>query len=130
MQGGPPYADIVGETAAYLEAAAERALEAGLPRDRIILDPGIGFGKGLEDNLLLLAHLAEIGRVGYPLLIGLSRKSLLGELTGREAGDRLAATLAANAAALLLGGAAILRVHDTAAAADLVKVIHAIRVVQ
>jgi dihydropteroate synthase len=126
MQKRPRYADIAGELAAYLKAAVERARTYGIPREHIILDPGIGFGKTLEDNLSVLAYLAEIGPPGYPLLVGLSRKTFVGEITGRAVEDRLAGTLAASAAALL-AGASILRVHDVRETADLVKVIYAIR---
>jgi dihydropteroate synthase len=126
MQERPRYAGITGELAAYLKAAAARARRYGIPREHIILDPGIGFGKTTEDNLSLLAYLAEIRLPGYPLLVGLSRKRFLGEITGRAVEDRLAGTLAASAAALL-SGASILRVHDVTETADLVKVIHAIR---
>jgi dihydropteroate synthase len=129
MQRAPCYASVITEVGSYLAAAAERAQKAGIPPDRIILDPGIGFGKRLEDNLDLLAALpmlAETAGKGYPLLVGLSRKSFIGELTGRDTAERLPGTLAANAVALL-GGADIIRVHDPAEAADLVKVIHGIR---
>jgi dihydropteroate synthase len=129
MQKAPRYGDVVAEVGACLARAAARARAAGVPRNRIILDPGIGFGKRLEDNLGLLAALpalAEISGNDYPLLIGLSRKSFIGELTGRDAAGRLAGTIAANAAALL-GGADIIRVHDPEEAADLVKVIFGIK---
>jgi dihydropteroate synthase len=126
MQERPRYGDTAGEVAAYLTAAARRAEDCGIPRGHIILDPGFGFGKTLDDNLNLLARLAEICGPGYPVLAGLSRKAFVGEITGKGAGDRLYGTLAANAAALF-GGAAILRVHDVPETADLVKVIHAIR---
>ncbi|MDR1374382.1 MAG: dihydropteroate synthase, partial [Treponema sp.] len=126
MQERPRYADIAGELAAYLKAAAGRALDYGIPREHIILDPGIGFGKTPEDNLSILACLAEICPPGYPLLVGLSRKNFLGEITGRAAEDRLAGTLAASAAALFFG-ASILRVHDVKETADLVKVIYAVK---
>jgi dihydropteroate synthase len=126
MQERPCYADTVGELAVYLKAAAGRARDYGISREHIILDPGIGFGKTPEDNLTLLARLAEIRLPGYPLLVGLSRKTFIGEITGRTVEDRLAGTLAASAAALL-AGASILRVHDVRETVDLVKVIHAIK---
>jgi dihydropteroate synthase len=105
----------------YLSDMAEKALEAGIGKDKIILDPGFGFGKSGEDNVFMLNRLATIKHEDYPLLVGLSRKRFIGDLTGRETEDRLAGTIAANALALA-GGADILRVHDTAAASDLVKV--------
>ena len=121
MQDGPYYDDVVGEVIVYLSRAAARAEAAGISREHIILDPGIGFGKRHDDNLNLIAGLAEIRALGYPLLMGLSRKTFIGELTGRDVSERLAGTLAANAIALM-GGAGILRVHDVAETVDLVKV--------
>ncbi|MDR0599581.1 MAG: dihydropteroate synthase [Treponema sp.] len=119
------YADAAGEVKAFLLAAADRARAEGVARERIILDPGIGFGKSAADNLLLINRLAEIGGGDYPVLVGLSRKSFIGEITGRPPEGRLPGTIAANAAALL-GGAAVLRVHDTAAAVDLIRVFGAL----
>jgi len=125
MQRDPRYADAVEEVRAYLEAAARRAEGFGIAKDRIALDPGFGFGKRLEDNLALLAGLAEIGRSGYPVLVGLSRKTFIGTITGKAAEDRLAGTLAANAAAVA-AGANILRVHDAAETVDAVRVLAAV----
>jgi dihydropteroate synthase len=125
MQDRPYYEDVVGEVRAYLSAAAGRAQAAGIPPEHIILDPGIGFGKRREDNLALLARLGEIRSLGYPVLVGLSRKTIIGELTGRELSRRLAGTLAANALCLI-HGAGILRVHDVEEAVDLIKVVSAI----
>jgi dihydropteroate synthase len=122
MQRDPRYGDPAAEVGAYLEAAADRAVRQGVLRDRIILDPGIGFGKKLEDNLGILARLAEICRKGYPVLVGLSRKTFVGDLTGRPAADRLAGTLAAEAWSVLQG-ARIIRVHDVRETADLVRVL-------
>lgn len=125
MQAAPYYRDVVGEVRAYLETAARRAEQYGIPRDRIIVDPGIGFGKRFEDNLDLLAGLAEIGRSDYPVLVGLSRKGFIGTITGKPIEERLYGTLAANAAAVY-GGASILRVHDVPETVDLVRVINAV----
>jgi dihydropteroate synthase len=125
MQDKPGYNDVIKEVTAYLSAAAGRARAFGIPPDHIILDPGIGFGKGLEDNLAILANLDRLGALGYPLLVGLSRKSFIGEITGREPPLRLAGTLAANALCLM-SGAAILRVHDVPETRDLVKVVRAV----
>jgi dihydropteroate synthase len=105
--------------------AAEKAQTDGISREQIILDPGFGFNKSTADALLLLNHLATTGAVVYPLLVGLSRKRFIGELTGRDTEGRLAATIAANTIALF-NGACIIRVHDTAAAADTVKVVKAV----
>ncbi|MDR2182441.1 MAG: dihydropteroate synthase, partial [Treponema sp.] len=121
MQEKPVYGNLVAEVRSFLRAAAHRALDAGVGRDKIILDPGIGFGKTTADNAALIRHLAEIRFDDYPLLVGLSRKSFIGELTGRTVEARLAGTLAANAAALA-AGAGILRVHDTAETADLITI--------
>jgi dihydropteroate synthase len=116
------YKDVVSEVAAYLKNAAEQAVGAGIARDRVILDPGIGFGKNLADNLALIRRLAEIRELGYPVLVGLSRKTFVGELTGRDLDGRLAGTLASEAAALL-SGADIIRAHDVKESVDLAKVI-------
>jgi dihydropteroate synthase len=121
MQDKPYYEDVVGEVSAYLAEAANRALASGIPREHIILDPGIGFGKRREDNLDLMANLGKICGLGYPVLMGLSRKGVIGDLTGRAVSLRLAGTIAANAVCLM-EGANIIRVHDVAEAVDLVKV--------
>jgi len=125
MQDAPYYDDVVAEVRGYLEAAAARAESFGIARDRIAIDPGIGFGKRLEDNLDILAGLAEIGRSGYPVLVGLSRKAFVGALTGRPVDGRLPGTLAANAAAVW-GGARILRAHDVAETVDAAKILAAV----
>jgi dihydropteroate synthase len=122
----PRYGDPAAEVAAYLRDRVRLAGEAGIKPEKIILDPGIGFGKGTRDNLELLRRLAEICGKDYPLLVGLSRKTFIGDITGRDAAGRLPGTLAANAAAVM-NGADIIRVHDVREAADLVKVLHAIR---
>lgn len=126
MQHCPHYRDAVAEVIAYLQAALQRALSSGIAREHIILDPGIGFGKNLTDNLSLIKHLAEIAALGYPVLLGLSRKTFLGGITGRDVSERLAATLAANAAGVIVG-ANILRVHDVKETVDLVRILHMIR---
>ena len=129
MQEAPSYEDPVAEVGAYLKAAAERAAAAGISPENIIVDPGIGFGKGLEDNLEILRRLpclAEICGKHYPVLVGLSRKSFVGAVTGRDADDRLWGTLAANAAAIM-GGAAVIRLHDVKEHLDLVKILFALR---
>jgi dihydropteroate synthase len=125
MQDDPRYGDAAAEVGAYLREAAERALRQGIDRDRIILDPGIGFGKRLEDNLDILARLAETAGNDYPVLIGVSRKSFIGALTGRPVEERLAGTLAAGAWGVF-AGARILRVHDVRETSDLVKVLWAL----
>ena len=125
---GPGYAGpgVVEAVRRFLSDAADRAVRGGIRRDRIILDPGIGFGKSARDNLFLLNRLATIGGGDYPLLVGLSRKRFIGEITGRPPEGRLAGTIAAHTAALLLG-ADIIRVHDTGAAVDTVNIAAALR---
>ena len=125
MQLAPVYGDVIAEVSTFLLSAAKKAEKAGIKSSRIILDPGMGFGKTVKDNLVLLAHLAEIKLKGYPLLIGLSRKSFIGEITGKETDERLAGTLAANAAAVM-AGADIIRLHDVKEGLDMVKVLYAI----
>jgi dihydropteroate synthase len=120
-----PGPSLVAELRIFLAEAAERALAAGIAPENIIVDPGIGFGKTTHENLILINRLAEIRPGDYPLLIGLSRKRFIGELTGRETEDRLSGTLSA-AAAALSSGADILRMHDTAAARDLALVFAAL----
>lgn len=111
MQEDPRYAHVTEEVRSYLAAAALRAEEAGIPREKIILDPGIGFGKRHEDNRALIRDIPLLRELGYPLLIGLSRKSYIGNILGSPPEDRLFGTLAADAYAALMG-ADILRVHD------------------
>jgi dihydropteroate synthase len=125
MQNSPRYSDPVPEVAAYLRGRVRQAEEAGIRPEKIILDPGIGFGKRTEDNLELLGRLAEICGKDYPVLVGVSRKTLIGDITGRDAAGRLAGTLAANAAAVM-NGADIIRIHDVREGADLVKVLYAV----
>lgn len=130
MQHEPRYDDVVGEVATFLEQRVGACLTAGIGRDRLVLDPGIGFGKRLEHNLSLLAHLPRLGRPGpnqgLPLLVGVSRKSMFQTLLGRPVDERLAGGLAV-ATAAVLAGAAILRVHDVAQTVDAVKVAQALR---
>jgi dihydropteroate synthase len=111
MQLEPRYDDVAAEVAAFLEERLAFAVGHGVREDRICLDPGIGFGKTLEHNLQLLAHLDRLAGLGYPLLIAVSRKRFLGAITGRDETHRLAATIAANVAALERG-AWMFRVHD------------------
>ena len=122
MQADPRYADVVGEVLAFLEQRAAHAIAAGVAPERIQVDPGIGFGKTLEHNLELLRRLDEIAALGFPVVVGVSRKSFLGALTGREApAARVAATVAANVLAFERGGR-VFRVHDVAATVDALKV--------
>lgn len=126
MRSRARYGDVVAEVAAELREAMRRALAAGVPEDRILLDPGIGFAKTAEQSLAVLAGLARLRELGRPLLVGPSRKSFIGDLTGAPAADRLPGTLAA-VAACVLAGAEFLRVHDVAAARQAARVASAIR---
>ncbi|MBN1532229.1 MAG: dihydropteroate synthase [Spirochaetes bacterium] len=110
MQADPRYDDLIGEITVFLSASANAALEAGVAKDKIIVDPGIGFGKTLEDNYRIIRGIGQIKRLGFPVLVGLSRKSLIGKLYNDDS-DRLPATIALNAVAVM-NGADIIRVHD------------------
>ena len=121
MQRDPHYEDVVGEVKEFLEERLAFAVAAGIDEQRIVLDPGIGFGKTTEHNVTLLARLGELAAIGRPLLIGTSRKTFLGRLTGREVGDRVAATVASCVLAYDRG-ARIFRVHDVAPAVDALTV--------
>jgi dihydropteroate synthase len=111
MQKDPRYADAVGEVRGFLYDAARRAEEAGVARESIAIDPGIGFGKSVEHSLALLRRTADLASCGYPLLVGVSRKSLFEKLLGLSADERLEAGIAA-AVACVLRGARIVRTHD------------------
>src|SRR3954452_20616844 len=121
MQDDPRYEDVVSEVKAFLHDRMAFAVAEGVPEERIQLDPGIGFGKTLEHNLELLARLDELVELGRPLVIGTSRKSFLGRLTGRDVTERVPATVATCVIALERG-ASVFRVHDVAAVADALKV--------
>jgi dihydropteroate synthase len=122
MQEDPRYDEVVTDVRAFLEERLEFAVERGVPEERIWLDPGIGFGKTLEHNLELLRRLDEIVAIGRPVVIGTSRKSFLGMLTGgRPVGERLPGTIATNVLALERG-ASIFRVHDVAPVVDALQV--------
>jgi dihydropteroate synthase len=121
MQQHTDYRDVVADVAAYLAERVEAVQSAGVGRQRIVVDPGIGFGKTVEHNLALLARQRELLALGLPLLVGWSRKSTLGAVTGRGVGERLAASVAA-ALMAVERGAAIVRVHDVAATVDALKV--------
>jgi dihydropteroate synthase len=125
MQKLPPSDDILAEVERDLLEALTVAEERGVPPEAILLDPGIGFGKTVEQNVELLARLSRLARLDRPVLVGTSRKSFLGALTGRETGRRLAATVASVAAAALRG-AHVVRVHDVAEAVDAVRVADAV----
>ena len=125
MQQDPSYGDVVAEVKAFLLERIESVCAAGIAAERVVVDPGFGFGKTLEHNLELLRHLREFASLGVPLLAGWSRKSSLGKITGKPAGERLAASIAA-ALIAAQNGAAILRVHDVAATRDALLVLAAV----
>jgi dihydropteroate synthase len=126
MQQNPVYDDLLGEITEFLRVAAGRAVSAGVREDRIMLDPGIGFGKTFDHNLTILKNLSRFGTLGRPLLIGPSRKAFLGRILDREPPERDTGTMAAVSAALL-NGAHMVRVHNVKMAVETVKVIDAIR---
>jgi dihydropteroate synthase len=125
MQAEPTYADVTAEVRDFLADRAAACIRAGIARDRIVVDPGFGFGKTVGHNLTLLARLGEIAALGFPVLAGWSRKSSLGRITGRPADDRLAASVAA-AMLAVQRGAKIVRVHDVAATRDALAVLAAV----
>ncbi len=121
MQQQPHYQDVVAEVLAFLRARLEAAQAAGIARDRIVVDPGFGFGKTLAHNLDLLRHLDAFSALGVPVLAGLSRKSMLGAITGQDVEHRIHASVAA-ALLAVQRGARIVRVHDVRATVDALKV--------
>lgn len=125
MQQAPEYGDVIAEVYAYLRDRVATCRAAGIADARLVIDPGFGFGKNLEHNLTLLRGLDRFNQLGVPVLAGLSRKTMLGTLTGRPVDQRAHASVAA-ALAAAARGAAILRVHDVAATVDALKVWQAI----
>jgi len=117
MQDSPRYHDVVHDVMAFLETRKKQVIAAGIPVSHIILDPGFGFGKNLEHNLELLRNLSQLQALGSPLMVGLSRKSMLGTITGSPVNQRLAASVTA-ALIAVRQGARILRVHDVKATRD------------
>ena len=122
MQQAPAYADVVAEVRAFLQRRAQACVDAGIARERIVVDPGFGFGKTLAHNLDLLGNLGEIAALGFPVLAGLSRKSMIGAITGRDVDARLAGSIAA-ALAAAVRGARLLRVHDVRDTVDALAVL-------
>lgn len=121
MQTAPAYQDVVAEVKAFLTERVAQVRAAGVSNERITLDPGYGFGKLMEHNLSLFQHQQELLSLGMPLLVGWSRKGMLGQITGRPKGERQVASVAA-ALAAITRGARIVRVHDVAATVDAIKV--------
>ena len=126
MQDAPHYDDVVGEVKRFLADRIFACELAGIPKSRLIVDPGYGFGKNLEHNLDLLARQEELAALGVPLLAGLSRKRMLGEITGREVDKRIPASVAAHLVAAQ-NGAAILRVHDVEPLRDALALWNAVK---
>jgi dihydropteroate synthase len=126
MQAAPAYRDVVAEVVEYLALRIAACRNAGIGTNRIVIDPGIGFGKRLEHNLALLGQLRRLASLNMPILIGASRKSLIGAITGRAIDDRLNGSLAF-ATAAVLAGASIIRAHDVGPTVDAVKIATALR---
>jgi dihydropteroate synthase len=126
MQKAPIYADVVSEVKGFLVRRAASLEAAGVARSRILLDPGFGFGKTLEHNVALFRALAQLAAVGYPVVAGVSRKRLIGELTGRASGERAAGSVAA-ALLAVQNGASLVRVHDVKETVDAIEVWLALR---
>ena len=126
MQSDTRYADLMGEVIKFLRDAVARAVEAGIPDDRILVDPGIGFGKSASGNLEILRRICVLRSVGRPILIGVSRKSFIGAVLDLPVTERLEGSLAA-AAVALWQGAHVIRAHDVAATVRVARMIDAIR---
>jgi len=121
MQDRPEYQNVLRDVGEFLTQRVRVAVQAGIDAQNIILDPGFGFGKNLEHNVRLLASLEQLHSLGHPLLVGMSRKSMLGLITGREVDERLSASLAA-ATISAMKGASIIRAHDVRETVDAVRV--------
>lgn len=126
MQENPHYEDLVGEIFDYLAESLERAVALGIKRERVILDPGIGFGKTWEDNLTIIRNIPVFARLKRPILIGASRKGFIGGILKKNIEDRASGSVGA-ACAAALWGAHIVRVHDVAQTIDALKVVDAVR---
>ena len=126
MQFNPEYKDVVTEVIAFLQERTDSLMDAGIDKDRIAIDPGFGFGKSLEHNLQMLAHFDLFLKLNYPVLAGVSRKSMLGKVTGKETNERVAASIAA-AVMAADRGAKIVRAHDVSETVDALKLWEAIQ---
>lgn len=126
MQLAPRYGDVVADVMAFLAARMAAAQAAGISRERLVVDPGFGFGKSLEHNLTLLRQLDRFQALGVPLLAGLSRKSMLGQITGLDVDARLIPSIAA-AVIAAIKGAKIIRVHDVKASKEALQIVNAIK---
>ena len=126
MQHAPAYQDVVAEVARFLDERVTACVAAGIPRDRLLIDPGFGFGKSLEHNIQLLRRLPELRKLGLPILVGLSRKSMIGQLLDRAVDDRRQASVTL-ASLAVWQGAAIVRVHDVRETVEAIRITSAIR---
>lgn len=124
--GGPAYDDVIAEISSFLDERRCFAIDRRVDSSRIIFDPGIGFGKRVEHNLLILKHLHRFVKLGLPVLVGASRKSFIGKVLAKEQPDRREAGSLACVAMAALAGAAIIRVHEVAPAVDAVRLCHAV----
>jgi dihydropteroate synthase len=120
MQQTPVYDDVVNDVVRFLESRAATALQAGIPSDFIVLDPGFGFGKSLQHNIDLFRAISRLAAIGFPLLVGVSRKSMLGQISGKPVGERTTSSVVA-AVLAAAKGASILRVHDVEETVDALK---------
>jgi dihydropteroate synthase len=125
MQNSPSYDHVINDIIVFFQQRIDTCISAGIARERLILDPGFGFGKTLEQNFYLLANLSKFNQLGLPLLVGLSRKSMIGNLLNREVEQRLAGSLA-TAIIAAQQGAHIIRVHDVQETVDALKVLKAV----
>ena len=125
MQARPEYGDVRSEVTAFLDDRVKKCVEAGVSHDLIIVDPGFGFGKSHTHNVELLANLRQLRALGLPVLVGLSRKATLGELTGRDVGDRMASSISA-AVIAVMNGAQIVRSHDVKETVDALRIASAV----
>lgn len=121
MQSNPQYLNVVTEVKDFLQQQVQRCLAGGIAQEQIILDPGFGFGKTLAHNIALFKHIDDLKRLGYPVLVGASRKTMIGQITGKPVEQRLAGSLTL-AALAAIKGAAIIRVHDVAETVDAINV--------
>ena len=126
MQFNPEYKDVVTEVIAFLQERTDRLMDVGIDKDRIAIDPGFGFGKSLEHNLQMLAHFDLFLKLNYPVLAGVSRKSMLGKVTGKQTNERVAASIAA-AVMAADRGAKIVRAHDVSETVDALKLWEAVQ---
>ena len=125
MQNNPQYSNVVSDVASYLMGRVRACRDAGIVDDRILLDPGFGFGKSLQHNLSLLKHLDQLVALGFPVLVGMSRKSMIGAILGKHVDERLHGSVAA-AIIAAHNGASIIRVHDVGPTVDALKIVSAV----